>query len=94
MGCRILARAYLLLPFLNTLAKKIFGRLRFAVTSLGLRMQSVLQIVCPSPVVAVAVRAAMGAFGKRAASRLKTDSVQSSSNYLQKLFTKNLLTAR
>ena len=26
--------------------------------------------------------------------RLKTDSVQSSSNYLQKLFTKNLLTVR
>ena len=90
MGCRILARASLSLPFLNTLAKKIFGRLRFAVTSL----QGVLQIVRPSPVIAVAVRAAMGAFGERAASRLKTDSVQSSSNYLQKLFTKNLLTAR
>ena len=94
MGCRISAHASLSLPFLNILAKKIFVRLRFAVTSLGLLMQSVLQIVRPSPVIAVAVRAAMGAFGERAASRLKTDSVQSSSNYLQKLFTKNLLTAR
>ena len=70
MGCRILACASLSLPFLNTLAKKIFGRLRFAITSLGLLVQSVLQIVRVSPVVAVAVRAAMGAFGKRAASRL------------------------
>ena len=68
MGCRILACASLSLPFLNTLAKKIFGRLRFSITSLGLLMQSVLQIVRLSPVVVVAVRAAMGAFVKRAVS--------------------------
>ena len=66
----------------------------FIIKYVFLLPQAMAKLLNTPPLICVRIASSKRENSFAKAYKIKTDSVQSSSNYLQKLFTKNLLTAR